>query len=85
VPQYTLGYTGAHQLQTESSSASSYVWQPGANALVPFAAVNNLNQYPSWGGLGTSQSFSYDLKGNLTSGIVSGPPGASATIRRTGW
>jgi RHS repeat-associated protein len=73
VPNYTLGYTNAHQLDSETSSQASYVWQPAAVATDAYTAANKLNQYPSWTPQGSSlQNFSYDLNGNLTGGTIAG-------------
>ena len=71
VPQYTLGYNPTHQLASEASSQSSYVWQPAAAGTDNYATVNTLNQYPSWTPQGSSsQSFTYDGNGNLTGGTI---------------
>jgi RHS repeat-associated protein len=73
VPHYTLTYTSAHQLLSEASSDSTYVWQPSAATTDSYTAANKLNQYPSWTAQGSSlQSFTYDLNGNLTSGSING-------------
>ena len=41
VPQYTLGYTAAHKLNSEASSQSSYLWQPAATGNDTYAAAND--------------------------------------------
>ena len=67
VPQFALGYTAAHQLNSEASSQTSYVWQPTTNGTDAYAAANNLNQYPSHTPVGgTALAFTYDANGNLT-------------------
>jgi RHS repeat-associated protein len=73
VPSYTLGYSNAHQLASETVSASTYVWQPPANATDAYTAVNNLNQYPSWTPSGSAiKTFSYDGNGNTTAATIAG-------------
>jgi RHS repeat-associated protein len=65
---YTLGYTNAHELNSETFSNLAYEFQPTIGTDT-FAAVNTLNQYPSitLAGQG-AQSLGYDGNGNLTSG-----------------
>ena len=60
---FTNTYTNAHQLATEAVSNSAWQWQPASLVATPYAAANNLNQYPSV----NSVAFGYDAKGNLTS------------------
>ncbi|HEY2068947.1 MAG TPA: RHS repeat-associated core domain-containing protein, partial [Rhizomicrobium sp.] len=74
VPNFTLTYTAAHQLQSEASSQSSYVWQPSTtSATDSYTPTNKLNQYPAWTPSGSSpQTFSYDLNGNMTAGTIAG-------------
>jgi len=73
-PNYTLTFTPAHQLWTEASSESTYVWQPAPVAASDsYTAANKLNQYPSWTPNGSAlQSFTYDLNGNMTGGTING-------------
>ncbi|HEY1632399.1 MAG TPA: RHS repeat-associated core domain-containing protein [Rhizomicrobium sp.] len=74
VPSYTLTYTGAHQLLTEASSNSTFVWQPAAAHTDTYSAANTLNQYTTINGAaagghdcqGNAQQYSYDCNGNLT-------------------
>jgi RHS repeat-associated protein len=66
---YTLGYTGAHELDSETASKAKYVWDPsqqgGTDA---YGAPNDLNQYPNVTFSGQSQqNFSYSRNGSLTS------------------
>jgi YD repeat-containing protein len=78
---YTLGYTNAHQLQSEevSNPATYDFGPPNTTGTTSYAAVNALNQYPSvtpMGGSsppnsgtncqGSAQAMSYDCNGNLT-------------------
>jgi hypothetical protein len=58
---YSVTYTNAHELQTESITDPDYVWQPPSSSTTTYAAANNLNQYPSVDGT----SFTYGPKGNL--------------------
>jgi RHS repeat-associated protein len=74
---YTLGYTHAHELNSENSSVPAYVWQPAATGRDNYTAVNTLNQYPSWTPSGgTRQAFTYDNNGNMTGGNIAGVPWA---------
>ncbi|HEY5047658.1 MAG TPA: RHS repeat-associated core domain-containing protein [Rhizomicrobium sp.] len=68
--QYTLGYTTAHELNSETTSLGAYLWQPGtANATDTYRPVNKLNQYPKVVFSGQSpMPLGYDATGNLTSG-----------------
>jgi RHS repeat-associated protein len=74
VPNYTLGFTAAHQMNSEASSQSSYVWQPTVANTDTYAAANKLNQYTALNSgtasghdcLGNAQQYSYDCNGNLT-------------------
>jgi YD repeat-containing protein len=50
VPGYTLGYTPAHQLNSEVTSQSSYVWQPATIATDNYGTPNSLNQYKTLNG-----------------------------------
>ncbi|HEY2070401.1 MAG TPA: RHS repeat-associated core domain-containing protein [Rhizomicrobium sp.] len=72
VPNFTLTYTSAHQLNSEASSQPSYVWQPSTTPAADiYTPANNLNQYPSWTPNGsTLQSFTYDPNGNMTAGTI---------------
>jgi RHS repeat-associated protein len=73
IPNYTLAYTNAHQLSSETSSQSTYVWQPPATGTDAYTAVNKLNQYPSWTPSGsTLKSFIYDANGNMLTGTIAG-------------
>jgi RHS repeat-associated protein len=79
VPNYTLTYTNAHQLLSEASSQSSYVWEPAAAGTDNYGTANNLNQYPSWTpNGGTSVPFTYDGNGNMTGGTIAGSTWAMA-------
>jgi len=72
-PHFSFAYTNAHQLQTDTVSDSDYAWQPGLNGTDSYAAANALNQYPSiTPGGGSVRALGYDLKGNLTSGNLTG-------------
>ena len=77
---YTLGYTNAHQLASETVSNNAYDFgPPNTTGTASYTAVNTLNQYPSitpMGGStppnsgtncqGAAQAMSYDCDGNLT-------------------
>jgi RHS repeat-associated protein len=79
VPNYTLGYTHAHELNSEATSQPSYVWQPAATGRDNYTAVNALNQYPSWTPSGgTKQNFTYDGNGNMTTAPIGGSTWAFA-------
>jgi len=57
---YTNTYTPAHQLASETTSNTAYIWAP-PSASSSYATVNNLNQYPSVDG----GSLTWDGNGNL--------------------
>ena len=60
---FTSAYTPAHQLQSVTTSNAAYIWSPSAAASSAYAAVNNLNQYPSV----DSAAMTWDGNGNLLS------------------
>ena len=60
---FTSTYTPAHQLQSVVTSNPAYVWSPSAVVSSAYAAVNNLNQYPSV----DSAAMIWDGNGNLLS------------------
>jgi RHS repeat-associated protein len=74
LPTWTLTYTNAHQLWTETSSDSTYIWQPSAAHTDSYSPTNKLNQYTAINGgaasghdcQGIAQQYSYDCNGNLT-------------------
>jgi RHS repeat-associated protein len=55
-------YNKVHQMKTQSVSDTTYLWTPPSTGTVSYGAANNLNQYPTVGGV----NYSYDTKGNLT-------------------
>ncbi len=66
---YTLGYTAAHELDSEAASIAKFVWYPGTTGGTDaYGSANNLNQYPNVTFAGQSkQRLSYDGNGSLTS------------------
>jgi len=62
---YTLGYTDAHQLASETISKAAYRYGPAAGT-DNYGTINTLNQYASMTPAGgTAQALSYDPNGNL--------------------
>jgi RHS repeat-associated protein len=62
---YTLGYTDAHQLASETISKAAYRYGPAAGT-DSYGTINTLNQYASMTPAGgTAQALSYDPNGNL--------------------
>ncbi len=66
---YTLGYTAAHELDSEAASIAKFVWYPGTTGGTDaYGSANNLNQYPNVTLAGQSkQKLTYDGNGSLTS------------------
>ena len=81
---FTSNYTPAHRLQSVATSNTAYIWSPSAAASSAYAAVNNLNQYPSvdsaamtWDGNGNllangSAAFSHDAENRMLTASGSG-------------
>ena len=47
---WTYTFNKVHQMLSQNCSDTSYIWRPTAGS-VTYAAANNLNQYPTIGGL----------------------------------
>ncbi len=64
---YTLGYTAAHELNSDTTSPAKFVWYPGTTGGTDaYGSPNNLNQYPNVTFAGQSkQKLTYDGNGSL--------------------
>ncbi|PZM85515.1 MAG: hypothetical protein DKT66_04865 [Candidatus Melainabacteria bacterium] len=51
-----------HQLTSQNVSDDQFVWHPASAGTVTYAAANDLNQYPTVGGV----SYTYNVNGCLT-------------------
>jgi RHS repeat-associated protein len=92
---YTNTYTPAHQLQSETTSNTAYIWAP-PSASSSYAAVNALNQYPSvdggsltWDGNGnlatiSGATYTHDPENRMVSATPSGAPAATYTYDPVG-
>jgi len=82
---YTYGYNAAGEVSSQNVSDSQYMWHPGSAGTVTYAAANNMNQYPTVGGvthsynnngdltgIGTTTTFGYDGEQRVTSLTKSG-------------
>lgn len=60
---FTYGFNNAHELTSQQiSDGTNYMWHPSAAGTVAYGATNNLNQYPTIGGV----SHTYNAAGCLT-------------------
>lgn len=59
---FAYGFNDAHQLTSQSVSDDQFVWHPASAGTVTYAAANDLNQYPTVGGV----SYTYNNNGCLT-------------------
>lgn len=59
---FTLGYNKAHQMTTQQVSDAQFMWHPAAAGTTTYGAANNVNQYPTVGGV----SHTYNGNGCLT-------------------
>lgn len=59
---FTLGYDKVHRMTSQQVSDSQYLWHPAAAGTTTYGTANNMNQYPTVGGV----SYSYNTNGCLT-------------------
>jgi RHS repeat-associated protein len=59
---FAYGFNDAHQLTSQNVSDDQFVWHPASAGTVTYAAANDLNQYPTVGGV----SYTYNNNGCLT-------------------
>jgi RHS repeat-associated protein len=59
---FTYGYNLVHEPTSQAVSDSLYMWHPAAAATVTYAAADNVNKYPTVGGV----SYSYNSNKCLT-------------------
>jgi RHS repeat-associated protein len=59
---YAMTYNNSGELVANGVSDTSFVWRPAAAGTVTYGAADNVNKYPSVGGVG----YTYDGNKNLT-------------------
>ncbi len=59
---YTYGYNAAGEVNSQTVSDSLYMWHPGAAGTTSYGAADNVDHYPTVGGV----SYSYNNNGDLT-------------------
>lgn len=56
---FTYGFNNAHEVTSQSvSDGANYMWHPALGGTLTFGTANNMNQYPTVGGV--AQSFNSD-------------------------
>jgi RHS repeat-associated protein len=60
---FTYGFNKVHQETSRSVTDGSYLWHPATVSTVSYAVANNVNEYPTVGGV----NYLYDGNANLTS------------------
>jgi len=81
---FGYGYNGAHELVSQSVTDNGYMRHPASGGTVSYGTANDLNQYPTVGGVSQSYNnngcltgdgtwtFGYDNENNLVSASKSG-------------
>ncbi len=59
---FSYGYNASHQENSRIVTDSTFVWHPASVAATQYGSANNVNQYPTVGGI----SYTYDGNGNLS-------------------
>lgn len=82
--EFTYGFNSVHELTSQAVDDSAYMWHPAAGGTVSYGTANNLNQYPTVGGVSQSYNsngcltgdgtwtFGYDTENHLVSAIKTG-------------
>jgi RHS repeat-associated protein len=82
--EFTYGFNNVHEESSKSIDDGSYMWHPSSGGTTTYGTANNVNEYPTVGGVTQSYNdngcltsdgvwtFSYDMEDHLISASKSG-------------